>query len=120
MLTSHTLNSLRKLSEPVHGGAAGETRLPARVVAQCLSGVVRLITNHVGHDEMRRVCAELALNEQAWATALRSLPGQSPATLYLVSSLEGMRSLASEHDLRAALAFWAVESDPAEWQRLAA
>ena len=71
MLTSHTLNTLRKMSDPVRGAAGGEVRLPARVVAQCLSGVVRLIVNHVGHDEMRRACADLALDEGAWAAALR-------------------------------------------------
>lgn len=95
--------------------------LTARVVAQCLSGVIRMVALEHGATRMHQACAAIAACDRAWDTSLRDLPfGSGAAELTLACAVRGFFPVATVTALRAALAYWATEFDPSEWQRLAA
>lgn len=99
--------------------------LSARQVARCMSGVVALIARQVGAYAMQRACAELVRDPRAWATGLCELPrrpdGQVDLSIdQLAAVARGLLAVCSEDTMKSALAFWAIESDPAVWQRVAA
>lgn len=125
--TSDNLHHLRSLAAAVH---AAEVPMPvprpmsARAAAQCLSGVARLLGLQYGTEEMRRALAELASFAPAWETSLRALPmsrhGASQITADAAVLVRGVLALAGPANTRAALAFWACETDAATMQKFAA
>ena len=97
----------------------------ARDAARALAGLASWIANRTSVERMRQCMAALVRHPAAWRhTALmRDLPTQYDgfvdewvALLAVVSS-----SLAPAFgvvNLRSAMAFWATERDPAQWQAL--
>lgn len=103
---------------------SADVRMSARAAAACLSGVIALVSKRWSVDAMQRACADLARHEPAWESSFGRLPhGPNGAVTEPVEMIavvaRGILPLASEDSMRAALAFWASESDPAEWQRVA-
>lgn len=115
MLTSHDLNDLRRRAAPVTDDQPEQTLGP-RGVARALSGIVRLVANQYGHRRMREACANLALLRVSWKDWARI----DPASQTMVAVAEGLVAVSSYEDARAALAFWACETDPAVWRDVAA
>jgi len=118
MLTSHDLNHLRTLAAPVSQPQPGAATLGPKGAACALSGVVRLVATKHGLEAMRRSCAKLAL--------LGTPPGPAPGegigepTEVLAAAADGVAAVAGRANARAALAFWACETDPAVWRDVAA
>lgn len=101
-----------------------ETRMPARTATRCLSGVIGEVSRRWGTEAMQAACAELVRSELAWSSSLGKLPLQhdgraSEATQLIAVVARGMLELAGVDNMRAALAFWASESDPAVWASIA-
>jgi hypothetical protein len=118
MLTSHDLNHLRSLAAPVNQPQPGKATLGAKGAACALSGVVRLVTTKHGLGVMQRSCAKLAL----LGTPVGPAPGEATgeATELLAAAADGLAAVAGRDNARAALAFWACETDPAVWRDVAA
>lgn len=98
--------------------------IEARTIAQCMSGVIGLATRRFTLEVTQAACAELARNARAWETRLGDLPrgidGRvTPAVELIAAAARGFYPLAGSDALRAALSFWAAESDPAVWMSLA-
>lgn len=96
-------------------------RMSPREVARCLSGVVSLVARRWSVDTMQRACAEIVRCEAAWRTNFRVLPmtaeGRVPPELEMIAVIaRGILPLAGAESMRAALSFWAVETDAATWQ----
>ena len=111
--------ALSVTSAPVETGI-----MSARTAAACLSGIVGLVARRWTTDEMQRTCAELARFEPAWTSSLGRLPHTnglvSEQTTLVAVVGRSLFPLAGADNLRAALAFWASEDDPAAWQSIAA
>lgn len=97
-------------------------QLSAAEVAACLAGVVSYIQNNLSMQEARTACAELVRHAPAWGSKFGSLPLAggyvSEPVLLLAVACRGLLEVAQVVTLRAALSFWATETDPAAWQRL--
>jgi hypothetical protein len=97
--------------------------MSSRTAAQCLSGVVSLIAQRFGAARMQAACAELVRFDQAWTTSFGVLPcadGYVAEPIELLATVaRGLLPLAGASALRAALSYWATESDPAAWMNLA-
>ncbi len=119
MLTSHDLNHLRSLAAPVNQPQPGKATLGSRGAATALSGVIRLVVIHAGQDVMQRACARLARSRVGW-TDLTGDARLDHAAALLVAAAEGVAAIAGYDNVRAALAFWACETDPAVWRDVAA
>lgn len=118
MLTTHEINELRKRAQAVIANEPGGNRLSPRATARCLSGIVRLAATKHGTDTMRRSCANLVADPHAWWPLEADPTEVGKATQMIVTAASGLLSLAGMDGMRAALAFWASETDPAEWQRV--
>lgn len=99
-------------------------RIGANAAAQALSGVVRFVSCRFGEDAMRAACAALVRYDAAWRTSLRVLPrGMDGRTADPVAMLAaagaGLLQVAGPDATRAALSFWASESDASVLQRIA-
>ena len=107
------------LSDP-----SANTQMSARTAAACLSGIVGLVARRWTIDVMQRTCADLARSEMSWASSLGRLPhvnGRVSEPTQLVAVVaRSILPLAGVDHLRAALAFWASEDDPAVWNAVAA
>lgn len=106
-------------------GAGSDTRLSARAAARCLSGVIYLVSTRWSVDVMQQACAELVRCDATWATNFGRLPAGvdgvvSEPTQIIAVVARGILPLSGVDGMRSALAFWASESDPAEWQRVIA
>ena len=116
MLTSHDLNHLRTLADPVNRPQPHAAALGAKGAACALSGVVRLVATKHGLGVMQRSCANLALSGAHLAVG----PTPREATEVLAAAADGVAAVAGRDNVRAALAFWACETDPAVWRDVAA
>ncbi len=97
--------------------------LQANETAACLAGVVSYVQRTHSLDEAQRACAELVRHDLAWATSFGSLPAErdgrvTEPVLLLAVVCRGLLEVAGAANLRAALSFWATETDPAVWSRL--
>lgn len=98
--------------------------MSARTAAACLSGIVGMVSRRWSVDIMQRVCADLARHVVAQG-GFGQLPAghdgvvSEPIQLIAVVS-RSLLVLAGAENLRAALAFWASEDDPAVWNQVAA
>jgi hypothetical protein len=100
-----------------------DERLSARAAAQALFGAIGLAAARHGVDAMQRACADLVRCQASWATKFGTLPrdhaGRVPEAMSLIASMaRGLLPLAGADRLRAALAFWATEDDPAVWHQM--
>jgi hypothetical protein len=103
--------------------------MSARTAARCLSGVVNLCATKYGTVVMHRACGELVRSNNVWATSLGTLPdvGFVEGAEQLSSAIElvavvarGILPIAGAANMRAALSFWACETDPAVWMLVTA
>lgn len=109
-------------SDVLTSGPCNHAQGTARDAARSLAGVVSWIANRGGAIRMQEALACLVRHQAAWeAPFMRSLPAQPSgfvdehvALLAVVVStwLHSHRP----QDLRAAMAWWATENDPAAWQ----
>lgn len=115
------ISDLRELAVAVVRDAALPTpEMSARTAARCLSGVVNLIAQRWSVSEMQLACGMLARHRAAWTTQFGQLPtgdaGDVRESVQLLAVIaRGILPLAGVANMRAALAFWACESDPAVW-----
>lgn len=96
-----------------------DQQLSARSAARLLFGVVRLVAERYGGGVMRSACEALVTCHASWRTKFRILPHEPPLmdALILISGVaHSILPMAGEDNLRAGLAFWATESDPAVWR----
>ena len=117
------VDDLRTRAESVICASSEAPTMSARTAARCLSGICGLISRRWTVDDMQRTCAELARHERAWSTSFGDLPHKNgvvcEATQLLSCVARGLLPLAGVDGVRAALSFWAVETDPAVWQSVA-
>jgi len=122
----HEISDLRTRAVPVYAPAsqAAPCVLSERQVARCLAGAVHLGIIRWGLVEVQLACAELVRHERAWRTSLGDLPAEpngcvreSVQVLAILS--RSLLALAGADAVRAALAFWASERDPAVWMSVA-
>lgn len=97
--------------------------MSARTAARCLSGVVGLAARRYSVSAMQRACGDLARFDAAWSHS--QLPaGPDGRVSELVEMIavvaRGILPLCGVDAMRAALAFWASESDPAVWTSVVA
>jgi hypothetical protein len=119
------ISDLRQLAAAVTRDIALPTpAMSAAMAARCLSGVVNLLAQRFGVPEMQRACGELAGFAPAWTSKLGQLPDDPSgfvreAVQVLAVVARGVLPLAGAANLRAALAFWASETDVAIWSQVA-
>jgi hypothetical protein len=103
--------------------SAVDSSMSAKTCARVLSGVCSLIARRWTVDDMQRTCAELVRHDLAWTTSFGSLPHKNgivhERTQLVVAVARALLPLASPDRVRAALSFWATETDPAVWQDVA-
>lgn len=122
------ISDLRELALAVMRPDAGAA-MSARTAARCLSGVANLCATKYGVAVMHRACGELVRSERSWATNLGMLPNlgfidgaeQLAEAIELVAVVaRGILPIAGAANMRAALSFWACETDPAIWMLVTA
>lgn len=90
--------------------------------AHALAGIVSWLARQYSDEEMRAACVALANYDAAWTSSLAKLPhcgGVIPQAVALLAVVcRGLIEITGVESLRAALSFWATETDPSEWQRL--
>lgn len=114
------ISDLRNRARAVLDEPTDTMRLSARAAARCMSGVVGLVARQWSVDAMQRACADLVRCAEAWETKFGKLPhvnGVVPPAIEMIAVVaRGILPLAGADTMRAALSFWATESDPAAWQ----
>jgi hypothetical protein len=96
----------------------------AREAARALAGLASWVSSRVGVIRMQECMTDLARHTDAWRPGpgfMRDLPTQyngfvdeHVAMVAIVSS--SLAHCFGAANLRAGMAFWAVERDPAQWQ----
>lgn len=123
------ISDLRNRASAVIDAPSDQMRMSARTVARCLSGVIGLVARRWSVDTMQRACAGIARHEPAWQTAFGALPREltcentgsvHPATEMIAVVACGILPLTTPEAMRAALSFWATESDVAVWRAVVA
>lgn len=115
------ISDLRELALAVmHPDAS--TSMSARTAARCLSGVIALVAREHGTVAMQRACAKLVRFSDAWRSSFGKLPvafadpeAVDEAIEMIAVIARGILPVAGAANMRAALSFWASESDPAVW-----
>jgi len=105
MLTAEQLHDLHRRADAVTLPSAGP--FCARTAARLLSGT-HFLTSAWGPPAMQAACARLAQGE---ITQTDELP-----ISILSAAVRGLLLVFSVEHVRAALAFWASENDPAVWR----
>lgn len=127
MQTAHwktAIDDLRHRAQSVTANDGGKAVISARAAAACLSGIVSLVSRRFSVDVMQLTCAELVRCAPVWETSFGQIPtghdGVIAEPVQLVSVVaRSLLPLAGTDNVRAALAFWASEDDPAVWQSIA-
>ena len=113
MRNNEAIHTLRKQAYQVYQPwpARSGLTLSARGVARGLWPYIYAASTRHGEDEMRRACAFLAgTTPDGWGAAETTLE------ISLASTAAAILRESTLENVRAALAFWASETDPAEWQ----
>lgn len=122
MMTTNANQDLHAHAEAVMGLQPADVRLSPRAVARCLSGVMALVCRTSTVYVMQRACALLVRDDEAWSSNLFVLPRTNgrvdPVLEQIAVVARGILPSCSPEAMKSALAFWAVESDPAVWQRV--
>lgn len=124
--TDSDTDDLRAMSvDVVTSRASAPAARSARDAARALCGVAGWITRATSMQAMQAAMAELARYEPAWgAGGLRALPvknGYVDATVAMIASVAStLVPFFGAAAMRSAMAFWAVETDSAVWQTVAA
>jgi hypothetical protein len=97
-------------------------QLSAAEAAHCLTGVMSWIQRRTSVNRMQEIAAELARFDAAWSSSFGALPSSNgwidEHMALLATVCRGLIEMAGAVNLRAALSFWATESDPAVWRQL--
>ncbi len=119
MMTTDEMMRLRSAGAAVAASAPTQrAEISARAAARCLSGVVQLVSLEHGVEVMQRACADLATRPEAWKI---KGPGEVGAATWTIAVIaRGITPLCGDAAMISALAWWASETDPAEWQSVAA
>lgn len=83
--------------------------------------MIRSESQDCGIDDVQAACALLARSDEAWRPPLVTLPdhpsqGVTMLIRRIASFATGILNRHGPEAVRAALAFWATERDPARWQ----
>lgn len=124
----HDIADLRSRASAVMADgtiAMGQVVMSARTAAAVLTGIVGHISRKWSVDVMQQTCADLVRCDDAWRNSFVQLPAGidgrvTEATQLVAVVARGLLPLAGAENLRAALAFWASEDDPAVWNQIAA
>jgi hypothetical protein len=116
---SHEISDLRERAVAVMRPDASAA-MSARTTARCLSGVVGLVARRWGTMAMHQACAALVRHDDAWRSSFGKLPADgtgavSEAVEMIAVVARGILPIAGTDHMRAALSFWATETDPAIW-----
>jgi hypothetical protein len=118
------ISDLRELALAVVRPEPGAAVMSARSAARCLSGVMNLVGRKYSTAIMQRACSLLVRHDPAWITSFGLLPtpGFVPGADKVSEVIEmiavvarGILPIAGAENMRAALSFWACETDPAIW-----
>lgn len=117
---NHEISDLRERAVAVMRPEAGSAAMSARTTARCLSGVIGLAARRYGSLPMHQACAALVRHEDAWRSSFGKLPQRqgdavSEAIEMIAVVARGILPIAGVDNMRAALSFWATETDPAIW-----
>lgn len=124
MMTSQDEVQLRARALNVHAAAAVRPgQISAREAAKVLSGVMSWVARTSSAEAMHDAAAALAAHDAAWSSSFRDLPigdnGEVPPTIQMMATVaRATLELAGVENLRDAVAFWASERDPGNWQAL--
>jgi hypothetical protein len=113
-MTNDAINSLRNQAYQVYQPwpARAGARLSARGVASRLWPYIYAASTRHSETEMRTACAFLAATQpSAWL-----ITAETALEVSLASTAAELLRESTEDNVRAALAFWAAETDPAVWQ----
>lgn len=121
----HDIEDLRSRAQAVMTAVPESGSMSARTAAAVLAGVASFISRKWTVELMQRTCADLVRYDDAWRTSFGILPAGvdgfvTEATQLVAVVARGLLPLAGAENLRAALAFWASEDDPAVWNQVAA
>lgn len=122
-LTAAEVTDLRVRAEIVTAEASIRRGLiSSREAAACMAGILSWIARRSGVAAMQAAATAIAQHEAAWTSQLARLPHEGGVVDEDVEMLavvcRGVIDLAGPDNLRAALSFWATETDPAVWGRL--
>lgn len=123
--TEH-LTLLRSNAHSVLTNERPATGLAPREVARILAGVTGTIVRRHGVAAMQQACALLVLDTKAIPSGLTILPRDNvagrvdPSVAMVAMVARGLLGASSPVAVRAALSFWASESDPGVWQTVVA
>lgn len=122
------LDDLLALSADVMSSAPATTKpvMTAREAARAIVGITGWVSRRSGQNAMQKAMADIARHVDAWrpASPFHSLPtrydGRVDENVVLISCvISSLVPLFGLGPLRAAVAFWATENDPAIWQSIA-
>lgn len=121
---STTITDLIPLAKAVSTSLDGGVLISARAAARCLSGVMSLVARQASVLEMQRACALLVRTPEVWSSRFSVLPKETDgrvawAVEHIAVVARGILASSGDDSMRAALSFWAIENDPAEWQKIA-
>jgi hypothetical protein len=121
----HDITDLRSRAAAVMCAESGQSAMSARTAAAVLAGIVGLVSRKWSTDVMQETCAGLVRHDAAWTKSFVELPAGidgrvTEATQLIACVARSLLPIAGAENLRAALAFWASESDPAVWNEIAA
>lgn len=114
MLSSELQATLKQQAYPVYyPPGRRDDAFTARAVARALWPFIYAASTRHGQDEMRRVCAQLArMTPDGWSSVV------DPLEVSLATTAATFLPTSSPVAVRAALAFWASEPEPAVWQQV--
>lgn len=114
------ISDLRELAVAVMRPEANGV-MSARTAARCLSGVAGLVARTHGVQTMQRAAGAIVRHGLAWQSSFGHLPS-FPGDVNAASAVEmiavvarGILPIAGVDNMRAALSFWACETDPTIW-----
>lgn len=112
------INDLRARAADVATPPVTGDEMSARNAARVLHGVISEVARRWSVDTMQRACAELVRNELVWRS-FDALPKDASQPMQVIAVVcRSILPLAGAGNLRAALSYWAVESDVSEWSKL--
>jgi len=113
-MTNEAINTLRNKAYQVYQPwpARAGVQLSARSVARRLWPYIYAASTRHSEGEMRTACAFLA----ATPPSTWEVVSGSPLAVSLASTAAALLRESTQEYVQAALAFWATETDPAEWQ----
>lgn len=119
----HTIDDLRSQAAAVIAAPAADGgSVSARQAAAILAGICGFVARRSSVDAMQQACATLArMKVMDFGKLPTGFDGRVAEEISLIASVaRSVRSLAGDDAVRAALAFWASEDDPAIWNQVAA